>query len=125
MKFLSYLTVILVILGGLNWLFVALDYNVVEKWFGSMPALVDTIYWLIGLSAIYQILIGSSRTISNYSFITRVLSTIMYLTLFVFIKTLALASDSIASYAVIIENKLTVSCIVGYNSESLKIKDEK
>ena len=49
MKFLSYLTVILVILGGLNWLFVALDYNVVEKWFGSMPALVDTIYWLIGL----------------------------------------------------------------------------
>lgn len=55
MKFLSYLTVILVILGGLNWLFVALDYNVVEKWFGSMPALVDTIYWLFGLSAIYQI----------------------------------------------------------------------
>ncbi|MGR5877020.1 DUF378 domain-containing protein [Bacillus pacificus] len=55
MEFLSYLTVILVILGGLNWLFVALDYNVVEKWFGSMPALVDTIYWLIGLSAIYQI----------------------------------------------------------------------
>lgn len=45
----------------------------------------------------------------------------MYLTLFyVFIKTLALASDSIASYAVIIENKLTMSCIVGYNSESLK-----
>ena len=49
----------------------------------------------------------------------------MYLTLLMFIKTLALASDSIASYAVIIENKLTVSCIVGYNSESLKIKDEK
>ncbi|PEY43920.1 DUF378 domain-containing protein [Bacillus cereus] len=55
MKFLSYLTVILVILGGLDWLFVALDYNVVEKWFGSTPALVDTIYWLFGLSAIYQI----------------------------------------------------------------------
>lgn len=40
-----------------------------------------------------------------------------------FIKNiLALASDSIASYAVIIENKLTVACIVGYNSESLKNK---
>ena len=90
MKFLSYLTVILVILGGLNWLFVALDYNVVEKWFGSMPALVDTIYWLIGLSAIYQILIGSLRTISYYSFIIRVLSTIMYLTLFMSIKSLHL-----------------------------------
>ncbi|MDM5155401.1 DUF378 domain-containing protein [Bacillus sp. DX1.1] len=55
MKFLSYLTAILVILGGLNWLFVALDYNVVEKLFGSTPALVDTVYWLFGLSAIYQI----------------------------------------------------------------------
>ncbi|EOW9527459.1 DUF378 domain-containing protein [Bacillus cytotoxicus] len=55
MKFLSYLTVVLVILGGLNWLGVALDYNVIENWFGSMPALVDTIYWLFGLSALYQI----------------------------------------------------------------------
>ena len=55
MKFLSYLTVILVILGGLNWLFVAFDYNVVEKLFGSTPALVDTVYWLFGLSALYQI----------------------------------------------------------------------
>ncbi|ABS22351.1 DUF378 domain-containing protein [Bacillus cytotoxicus] len=55
MKFLSYLTAVLVILGGLNWLGVALDYNVIENWFGSMPALVDTIYWLFGLSALYQI----------------------------------------------------------------------
>ncbi|WP_242222527.1 DUF378 domain-containing protein [Bacillus cereus group sp. BfR-BA-01380] len=55
MKFLSYLTVILVIIGGLNWLFVALDFNLVEKVFGSVPALVDTVYWLIGLSALYQI----------------------------------------------------------------------
>ncbi|GAB6434137.1 hypothetical protein bcgnr5390_07080 [Bacillus luti] len=41
-----------------------------------------------------------------------------------FIKNIfAHASDSIASYAVIIEKKLTVSCIVGYNSESLKINE--
>ncbi|OFD77360.1 hypothetical protein BWGOE8_32280 [Bacillus mycoides] len=37
-----------------------------------------------------------------------------------FIKKIALASDSIASCAVIIEKKLTVYWISGYNSESLK-----
>ncbi len=44
-----------------------------------------------------------------------------------FIKNiLALASDSIASCAVIVENKLTTYYISGYNSESLKInKNEK
>ncbi|WP_255407157.1 DUF378 domain-containing protein, partial [Bacillus sp. S1-R2T1-FB] len=35
----------LVILGGLNWLFVALDYNVVEQWLGFMRARSDPIYW--------------------------------------------------------------------------------
>lgn len=55
MKFLSYLTAILVIIGGLNWLCVALDFNVVEELFGSVPALVKTVYWLVGLSALYQI----------------------------------------------------------------------
>lgn len=55
MKFLSYLTSILLIIGGLNWLFVALDFNLVETVFGSVSALVDTVYWLVGLSAIYQI----------------------------------------------------------------------
>ncbi len=52
----------------------------------------------------------------------------MYLTLFcMFIKKrFALVSDSIASYAIIVENKLTVYYILGYNSESLKInKNEK
>ncbi len=69
-----------------------------------------------------KFLIGSLRTISYHSFTTRVLSTIMYLTLFcMFIKKqFAHASDSIASCAIILEKKLTVSCIVGYNSESLK-----
>ncbi len=46
----------------------------------------------------------------------------MYLTLFCMFmkKVFAHASDSIASCAVIIENKLTVYYILGYNSESLK-----
>ena len=44
----------------------------------------------------------------------------MYLTLLYVYKKFTHASDSIASCAVILEKKLTVSCIVGYNSESLK-----
>ena len=55
MKFLSGLTTLLVILGGLNWLAVALGVNVVEELFGSWDWLVTTIYWLVGLSALYQI----------------------------------------------------------------------
>ena len=44
----------------------------------------------------------------------------MYLTLLYVHKKSALASDSIASCALIIENKLTTYYILGYNSESLK-----
>ncbi|MDQ0246197.1 uncharacterized membrane protein YuzA (DUF378 family) [Bacillus fengqiuensis] len=55
MRFLSGLTSLLVIIGGLNWLTVALGINVVEAWFGSWEWLVNTIYWLVGLSALYQI----------------------------------------------------------------------
>ncbi|TYR80701.1 DUF378 domain-containing protein [Priestia megaterium] len=55
MRFLSVLTSLLVIIGGLNWLAVALGVNVVETWFDSWEWLVTTIYWLVGLSALYQI----------------------------------------------------------------------
>ncbi|WP_026695025.1 DUF378 domain-containing protein [Peribacillus kribbensis] len=55
MKFLYNLTWILLFVGGLNWIFTAFDFNLVTELFGSVPALVKTIYWLIGLSAIYQL----------------------------------------------------------------------
>ncbi|WP_416826414.1 DUF378 domain-containing protein [Ectobacillus polymachus] len=61
MKFLSCLTGFLVFVGALNWLFVALQFNVVEKLFGSVPVLVTTIYWLVGLSAIYQLFVYFSK----------------------------------------------------------------
>jgi uncharacterized protein len=47
-KFLSGLTSLLVIIGGLKSLAVALGANVVEAWFGSWE-------WLVGVSALYQI----------------------------------------------------------------------
>ncbi|MCP8970725.1 DUF378 domain-containing protein [Ectobacillus ponti] len=55
MKFLSVLASILLIVGGLNWWFTAFDFNLVEEVFGSVPALVDTVYWLVGLSALYHL----------------------------------------------------------------------
>lgn len=41
-------------LGGLNWGLVALfDFNLVEGLFGGMPSLVNLVYVLVGLSAVY------------------------------------------------------------------------
>lgn len=50
---LDIIALILVIVGGLNWLLVAFNFNLVTALFGSMPWLVATIYVLVGLSAIY------------------------------------------------------------------------
>lgn len=44
---------VLVIVGGLNWGLTAVGYNVVDMIFGSWMWLVQLIYILVGLSAIY------------------------------------------------------------------------
>jgi len=54
-KGLHMVTWILVMIGGLNWLFVGFGYNVVGMIFGMMIA--NVIYILVGLSAIYEIVI--------------------------------------------------------------------
>ena len=48
----------LVIVGGLNWLFVALGFNLVTLVVGFSPMLVTLVYWLVGLSAIYLAVIA-------------------------------------------------------------------
>lgn len=50
---LDVIALVLVIVGGLNWLLVAFNYNLVTLLFGSMQWLVTTVYVLVGLSAIY------------------------------------------------------------------------
>lgn len=50
---LDIIALVLVIIGGLNWLLVAFNYNLVTIIFGSMPWFVTLIYVLVGLSAIY------------------------------------------------------------------------
>lgn len=44
---------VLVIVGGLNWLLVAFNLNLVTLLFGSIPMLVTIVYILVGLAAIY------------------------------------------------------------------------
>lgn len=55
MRFLSVFTSLLLIIGGLNWLFMALNFNLVTSVFASVPSLINLVYWLIGLSAIYHL----------------------------------------------------------------------
>jgi uncharacterized membrane protein YuzA (DUF378 family) len=64
MKALDIITLILVIIGGLNWGLVALfDVNLVTAIFGDASTLTTIVYALVGLSALYQI-IPLSRSIS-------------------------------------------------------------
>lgn len=51
---LDIVSLVLVIVGGLNWLLLALfSFNLVTAIFGSMPWLVTLVYVLVGLAAIY------------------------------------------------------------------------
>jgi len=52
MKALHVITFILVIIGALNWLLVAFNWNVVAM---LGPSIAMVVYVLVGLSAIYQI----------------------------------------------------------------------
>jgi len=62
MKILHMAAFILLIVGGLNWLLVAFGYNLVDSLLGgissSLPALV---YVLVGLSAIYEVVMHKKQ----------------------------------------------------------------
>src|SRR3989344_2852932 len=55
MKYLHMIAFILLIVGGLNWLLVAFNYNLVDMIFGAGSTLSMLIYILVGLSAIYLV----------------------------------------------------------------------
>lgn len=56
MKTLDVIAAILLVIGGLNWFLVgALNFNLVEFLFGSLPFLAKAIYIIVGLAAFYQI----------------------------------------------------------------------
>ncbi len=56
MRAINTITLILLIVGGLNWGLVGLlDFNLVAALFGEMSLLSRIVYVLVGLSALWQI----------------------------------------------------------------------
>ncbi|HEX6218277.1 MAG TPA: DUF378 domain-containing protein [Sphingomicrobium sp.] len=56
MRSLNIITLILLIVGGLNWGLVgALDFDLVAALFGDMSPLSRIVYVLVGFAALYQI----------------------------------------------------------------------
>jgi uncharacterized membrane protein YuzA (DUF378 family) len=54
----DWIALILVIVGGLNWGLVGIfDFNLVTTIFGSMPAISNIVFDLVGISAIYSLLL--------------------------------------------------------------------
>ncbi|HOZ36526.1 MAG TPA: DUF378 domain-containing protein [bacterium] len=57
LKTLDWVTLVLVIVGGLNWLLVGLfSFDLVAAIFGDMSVLARVVYTLVGLSAVYILL---------------------------------------------------------------------
>jgi uncharacterized protein len=57
MRVVNIVTLILVIVGGLNWGLVGLlDFNLVATLFGEMSTLSRIVYVLVGLSALWQLI---------------------------------------------------------------------
>ena len=54
MKLMHTIAFSLLIIGGLNWLLTAFNYNVVDMIFGAGSAISMVIYVLVGLSAIFE-----------------------------------------------------------------------
>ncbi|NSW73258.1 DUF378 domain-containing protein [bacterium] len=57
MRTLDVIVAVLLVVGGLNWGLVGLfDFDLVATLFGTIPVIQKTVYVLVGLSAIYQII---------------------------------------------------------------------
>lgn len=57
MKTLNLVTLLLVIVGGVNWGLVGMfDFNLVSALFGIDSILTNLIYSLVGISALYQLM---------------------------------------------------------------------
>jgi uncharacterized membrane protein YuzA (DUF378 family) len=57
MRIVNVITLVLLIVGGLNWGLVGLfGFDLVAALFGEMSALSRIVYVLVGLSALYQII---------------------------------------------------------------------
>jgi len=53
MKILHVVSFVLLVIGGINWLLDAFNWNVVELIFGPGSGITRIVYILVGLSAVY------------------------------------------------------------------------
>lgn len=59
MKTLHWIALILLIVGGLNWLLIGVfDFNLVAAIFGDMTPLARVVYTLVGLAALYTLFVS-------------------------------------------------------------------
>ena len=66
MKILKIISIILVIVGGLNWGLVGLfNFDLVAAIFGAMSLLSKIVYVLVGLAALYIAIIANSLLKDN------------------------------------------------------------
>ncbi len=57
MKGLNLISMVLLIIGGINWAIVGIaGYNIVATIFAFAPMVTTTVYVLVGLAALYQIM---------------------------------------------------------------------
>lgn len=66
MKALNIITLVLIIVGGVNWALHALNANIVDAIFGVDSVVTNAVYVLVGLSAIVQ-LITIKQAAKQYS----------------------------------------------------------
>ena len=64
MKALHSIAFVLLVVGGLNWLLVAFNWNLVDKIFRMGSTLSMIVYILVGLSAVY-LLVTHKKTCKN------------------------------------------------------------
>jgi hypothetical protein len=61
----DWVALVLVIIGGLNWGLVALNFNLVTFLVGSWPWLETLVYALVGLSAIWMVVVMAKGNSSS------------------------------------------------------------
>lgn len=66
-KYLDFTSLLLIIIGGVNWLLVGLmDFNLVYFLFHKFPVLEKGVYCLVGISAIYAL--SLLKVVYNHSY---------------------------------------------------------
>ena len=57
----DWIALVLVIIGGLNWMFFAFGYNLVDALLGKGSILAQLVYLLVGAAAVYMIYFAVSK----------------------------------------------------------------